>query len=278
MNIDFNKYKRVFIFGCSFTRWHYPTWANILHQSMPNTVMFNLGKGGGGNSFISNRMTQANRTYNFCETDLVTTMWSTLCREDRFFNNQWHTVGNIFTQGEYDEKFVKKFCDPLGYLIKDLSIIDLATTYMSTLPCDYIDLLAVPFNHQCEEYINDEVYKNVLYTYRDLISHFDKPNMLSILGQFSGGLSYLPDWGHTGHPEESEFVDYHPNPDQYYKFLHSVGFPLTQSSADYAEEAYKKAKTVKISTEFVTAFPEIQPSLSPASKYYTYQHWWKIEL
>lgn len=262
--IDLSKYKRIFTFGCSFTHWYYPTWANVVHQCAPDITMINLGQGGGGNSFIANRMTQANRTYTFCDTDLVMVMWSTLCREDRYYDLRWRTVGNVFSQSEYDKKFVKKFCDPIGYLIKDLSTIDLATSYMKNLPCDYFDMLSVPFNYQIIDEESD-IYKDVMHTYRDLISHFPAP-MYELMGSFFGKLTYM----NNGEVME----DFHPNSQTYCDYLQKIGFPITPAAVSYAEEAHSKAQTVKDSSWFVRTFPEIQHA---SSNYYTYQHQWKIK-
>lgn len=265
--IALSKYKRIFAFGCSFTSWYYPTWANIIHQCIPDVSMFNFGQGGAGNSFISNRMTQANRTYNFCETDLVMVMWSTLCREDRYYDHRWRTVGNVFSQTEYKEDFVKKYCDPLGYLIKDLSTIDLATSYMKNLPCDYFDLLTVSFDYQIVDK-DDPVYKNVMHTYRNLISRFTAPSMNTVIQDSHERLTYTQNG--------KMITDNHPTPKTYAYYLSEIGFPLTQSGLLYAEEANSKAKTVKDVDLFSTVFPELQNANSH-SKYYTYQHKWNIE-
>jgi len=254
MNIDFSKYKRIFTFGCSFAKYVYPTWANVLSKCVPDAEFINLGQCGGGNIYISNRMTQANRTYTFCETDLVVTMWSTYCREDRFINDRWLTPGNIFGQGEYDDKFVKKFVDPVGYVVRDLSIIDLATTYMSTLPCTYIDMLSVSFNHQVLEE-DDPTYKDVLHTYRDLIAHFDQPAMFDYLGRdwwIGGkGLAYIHSQGGT------PYHDYHPNTLVYCDYMRKIGIPITDVAIEYAEESYAKALLVKHQDEFDTLFADI---------------------
>lgn len=253
MNIDFSKYKRIFTFGCSFAKWTYPTWANVLSKCLPDAEFINLGQCGGGNSYISNRMTQANRTYNFCETDLVVTMWTTYCREDRFVNDRWLTPGNIYYQTDYDEKFVKKFCDPVGYLVKDLSTIDLATTYMSTLPCTYIDMLAVPVSHQIIE-LNDPTYKDVIHTYRELIAHFDKPTMLDFFGgDWHGGYTYI----RSHNNETTPRYDYHPNTLQYCNYLKAAGFPLTKEAIEYAESAFAQAILLKHQDEFDVTFADI---------------------
>jgi hypothetical protein len=268
VNLDLSKYKRIFAFGCSFTKWRYPTWANIVHQCAPNATMFNMGQSGAGNSFIANRMTQANRTYNFCESDLVIVMWSTLCREDRYINHVWRTVGNMYSQNEYSESFVKKYCDPLGYLIRDLSTIELATSYMKNLPCDYFDLLSAPFDYQILDK-EDIVFKHVMHTYRDLISHFTLPTMHDVLKDFHEQLQYINYNGEVS-------IDYHPTPNHYCEYLRKINFPLTPTAIAYAEEAHSKAITVKHVNWFPVVFPELQ-NANAYSKYYSYQNQWNIE-
>ena len=263
--MDLRKYKRVFTFGCSFTNYFYPTWANIAHVSMPHAQHINLGKSGGGNMFISNRITQANNTYEFCDTDLVMVMWSTLCREDRFHHNNWNTPGNIFTQDEYDDKFLRKYADPTGYLIRDLSIIDLTTMYMSTLSCDYFDMLSVPFDYQCID-PEESLYKDVLNTYSNLIDHFDKTTLLDYLGEFNGKLTYEV----IMNSKPSERVDYHPHPVQYCDYLQHIKFPLTDESIHYAQESYDKALLIKTESDYYKVFSDLTDS-------YTKNTQWSIQ-
>ena len=60
MITEFKKYKRLFAFGCSFTCYIYPTWADIIYQSLNEDCEFyNCGRSGGGNLFISHRITEA---------------------------------------------------------------------------------------------------------------------------------------------------------------------------------------------------------------------------
>ena len=97
---DWTKYKRLFAFGCSFTQHIYPTWADVIYRSMsPDVEFFNFGKSGGGNIFIANRLTEANRKYKFNETDLIIVMWTTYCRFDFYKSEEgWVTSGNIYSQ------------------------------------------------------------------------------------------------------------------------------------------------------------------------------------
>ena len=51
-----NKNQRLFTFGCSLTRYHYPTWANIGGKNF--TEFQNWGAPGGGNNFILNSVSK----------------------------------------------------------------------------------------------------------------------------------------------------------------------------------------------------------------------------
>ena len=136
--IDYSKYKRVFTFGCSFTNYMFPTWADIMAKEMSHCEFHNLGTSGSGNLLISNRIAQANCQFNFCETDLVMIMFTTAYREDRYIDGQWITKGNVYSQDYYDSNFVKKYCDPDYYILRDLGIIQLVKGYMKNLPCNTI--------------------------------------------------------------------------------------------------------------------------------------------
>ena len=46
------KFKRAFVFGCSFTQYYWPTWADILGREF--NKFENWGQCGGGNQFIFN--------------------------------------------------------------------------------------------------------------------------------------------------------------------------------------------------------------------------------
>jgi hypothetical protein len=56
-----SKYKRLFTFGCSFTRYLWPTWADILAEDIP--YYENWGCGGAGNLYISNAIMEAHNRH-----------------------------------------------------------------------------------------------------------------------------------------------------------------------------------------------------------------------
>jgi hypothetical protein len=125
--------KRLFTFGCSFTEYLWPTWANILGREFE--IFQNWGKCGAGNQFILHALVECNQKNKLTQDDVVCIMWTNFCREDRYVNKSWLTPGNIFGQNLYDKEFVKKFADIRGYYIRDLSSIWLADQILEKIGC-----------------------------------------------------------------------------------------------------------------------------------------------
>lgn len=251
---NLNQYKRLFTVGCSFTEYFYPTWANILGKSMPNAEFYNLGLSGTSNPFIANRMVEANKKFKFCETDLVVIMWTTTARETHYFKGNWFNPGNIFSQHVYSKEFVEKFADPDGYLMRDMATIEMATSYVNNLPCDYIGLLSTPLDFR---YLGDfnpgsdiDISNQILDTYRDLLDTFPKSMLeLEMNNDWESGSTY--ECSVTGEIRE----DYHPTPNRYCNYLIKLGIPITQASIDYANECTNIIATLKHRNDFTEAFP-----------------------
>lgn len=249
---DYEKYKRVFAFGCSFTEYKYPTWANVMQHNIPKASFYNLGKCGGGNTFIANRITEANRVFNFCETDLVMVMWSTFCREDRYIPDiGWLTPGNIYSQNELpftDKEYLVKYADPLTFLVRDLSTIDMATTYLNHLPSDSLNMLSVPFDHQMDNY--HEKIRYFIDLYKDLEDSLpDNLFDLEMNGYWQHGSRYQESWADM-------YEDYHPSTLRYANYLKKIGVELTDAAYQYAIDSTVKLQAIKHYTEFETVFPE----------------------
>lgn len=247
-DINFSKYKRFFAFGCSFTGYIWPTWADVLSKEMPEAEYYNMGVSGAGNLMISARFTEANLKFRFNETDLVIVMWSTFCREDRYFHNAWSTPGNIFTQNTYSESFVKKFADPKGYLIRDLTLMSMATAYLKSLPCDSITLMSVPYNYQNE---TDRSVIPILESFSDL-KKITPPCLfqLEMNENWDNGHSYFYEDINQHHG------DYHPNPVRYKNYLEKIGFPLSTRSTQFANDSLEVLQSTKSFNEILTKFQD----------------------
>jgi hypothetical protein len=252
IDIDFKKYKRFFAFGCSFTGYIWPTWADILSKQMPDAEFYNLGFSGGGNLFISNRIVETNQRFKFCDTDLVVIMWSTFCREDRYIN-YWRCPGNIFTQSTYDNDFVEKFADTKGYLIKDLGLIGLTHGYLTSSTCDFYMLNSVDYTYQNENLSDIATIFNV---YNSVITR-QYPSLLELemQGVWEHGHHYFDD----SQPKYDEiFHDYHPNPLRYFNYLEKLGLKLSDEVRLFAEESTNKLHRTTLRSEINKIFPNYQ--------------------
>jgi hypothetical protein len=233
MNFDFKKYKRFFAFGCSFTNNSWPTWANLIAKETVNAKFYNFGMSGAGNIFISNRISEMNNRFKFCETDLVMVMWSTFVREDRFID-RWESHGSIFCADFYDNSFKKKYFDYKGYVIRDLALIDLTYNYLNSLPCDsYQMLTTTPSKDEYSGTDKDNKFINeeILPVYQNLLDKFK----ITYYEHYPWNEEIRTDSGH---------YDTHPSPMIAYNFLLRHGFTLS-------DETYQYAKT---STDFLFSY------------------------
>jgi hypothetical protein len=64
-------YNRFFAFGCSFTSWHWPTWADIIGKTFIEDNYFNFGLCASGNEFAFHKLTEAHARFNITKDDLV---------------------------------------------------------------------------------------------------------------------------------------------------------------------------------------------------------------
>lgn len=232
-NIDFTKYKRVFAFGCSYTSYAYPTWADILFTECVNAELHNFGRAGAGNTQIGSNVVQIDLRFNFCETDLVMIMYTSPMREDRYINGNWIALGNVFNQNYYDKNFVKNYCDPIGLLIKDYSNIALIKRYVNSLNCDSLQLLGDDYNSDigslgtsAEELQLVEHIQNV---FKPIVETFTNPRL-----QKEGGFNGF----HKYDNQFKKFIkDGHPNPKEYLEFLQGLNLNLTENSFTYVKKA-----------------------------------------
>lgn len=225
--LEFSKYKRFFAFGCSFTRYIWATWADILAQEMPEAQYYNFGREGSGNLMISTRIAEANNRFNFCETDLVAVMFSTFTREDRWVNGNWLCTGNIFNQRIYSKEFVTNFADEIGYLIRDCALIDLSSDYLKNKKSNSILLTSASFEDNFEGPDKDSLNPyNVLHVYSNLKNKIHTITQLHEDLRTGLGFDYIMNG--------KSFHDAHPTPKQHLNYLTGLGINVSNKSKEYA--------------------------------------------
>lgn len=229
MHLILNKPKRLFAFGCSFTNYAWSMWPEIIAYDL-DIPLYNYGRTGAGNQFITNAVCQANARYKFNSDDLVIICWTNVSREDRWVNGEWITPGNVFSQQEYDLKWVKKFIDPLGLLIRDLASINLVNNLLKTTNCQYHFLSMINIVNTTDQWnpktnfksfkkLNPDLGQNVdileelLKYYKSDIDQIQK-SFYEILWNNDINLKLDFEWKrfngkfHDGHPWPSESLTY----------------------------------------------------------------------
>ena len=98
---------RQFFFGCSFTAYRYPTWADILVKNS-DIESYNYGIAGASNETIAKTVTFADCKHNFTEDDEIYIMWTHWWRKNiATREGAWGFLGNAFCCG-YPRSFVRR--------------------------------------------------------------------------------------------------------------------------------------------------------------------------
>jgi hypothetical protein len=124
---------RLFTFGCSFTHYHYPTWADILSKEFKYHE--NWGQGGQGNEFIFNSLNECLVKNNITSDDTVIIMWAIIYRDDIYKDNKW-SIGPKYRFDKAD--------DPRGHFIKNVAFINATKIMLESVGCKYYFLSLVP--------------------------------------------------------------------------------------------------------------------------------------
>jgi hypothetical protein len=112
---------RLFTFGCSFTNFFWPTWADIIATDL-DIDYYNYGVSGMGNTGIQSRIVEADFKHDLTTDDLAIVVWSTWSREDRYLDG-WKAGGTVFNNNFYDEDFLNKYWSWENDIIKNTTAI-----------------------------------------------------------------------------------------------------------------------------------------------------------
>lgn len=107
--------KRFFAFGCSYTRYFYPTWADFIGTNFDE--YYNYGQAGSGNRYIFNAVIEANIIHKFTKDDVIFIEWSGIERAEMYINQSWKT--QIHREKDYMLKwshFEDKLLELMNYI------------------------------------------------------------------------------------------------------------------------------------------------------------------
>ena len=122
---------RLFVFGCSFTKYYWPTWADIIGQEFD--YYENWGEIGSGNLRIAHRVTECVYKNQIGPNDTICIMWSGISREDRYRDNLWRTANPDIK--EYF--FSKPVIDDRADTILNLGIVAMIHNLLENIKCHW---------------------------------------------------------------------------------------------------------------------------------------------
>ena len=223
----------LFAFGCSFTQYDWPTWADIVGKQFD--YYENWGQRGGGNQFIFNSLLECVVKNKISKDDTVIVMWTNVAREDRYLEGKWVTPGHIYTQFTYDHEFVKKFADIRGYFIRDFNTIFAAQNILKNIGCKFYFLSMVPLTNPYQYFFNDQVHRiNDVAPWFESTLQQIKPSIFEIVFDL--------DWDsrpftveNVAVPARSKRVDSHPTPLEHLEYLEKIlpEIAISKTTADW---------------------------------------------
>jgi hypothetical protein len=149
-----NKNNRLFTFGCSFTYYHYPTWADIVAKNFGDYQ--NWGEPGAGNNFIMNSLVECHSRNKLTSDDTVIILWSGLSRLDYYQLNHWGHLHNQY----FDLRNTNTSAScPLGYELLSFAWFVSAIMLLKQLKVNWKMFHWQPLDYDSESY---KIYKDLL--------------------------------------------------------------------------------------------------------------------
>jgi len=226
--------KRLFTFGCSFTQYGWPTWADILGRQFD--VFENWGQSGAGNLFVACAVSECDVKNTLGPEDTVIVMWSSTNREDRYHSNHWDTRGNVFSNTDwFGHSWVKRFADPRGYIIRDLAMINLVSGFLESKQVKHYFLTMQDLESletKRNETADDPDCGDVFWHYKTVIDKL-RPSVHQVIFDYDYNnrpSSIIPRQAQCNPTEKSAFrfdptqvrQDSHPSPLEHLEYLDRV--------------------------------------------------------
>jgi hypothetical protein len=134
---------RLFVFGCSFTNYEWPTWADLLGLEFEEYQ--NWGLPGIGNRAIAERLAECHARNNISKDDVVIVQWSSHTRHDWFkdvYNDEenmidgWniHSTSEVFIKNKHH---TEALFSERAYVMHTLNMIVLAQSLLKSTNCTW---------------------------------------------------------------------------------------------------------------------------------------------
>jgi hypothetical protein len=214
---------RLYTFGCSFTRYYWPTWADMLGQSYDHFE--NWGNSGLGNRAILERLTECIVHNNISKDDTVIIQWSEFHRFDfhlplPHLPEGWAQGGNLLTSSSIPNDIMKVWNEK-SYIMHTLNFINAAARLLDSLGCKWYMTSIRNLHFDAAEYPEFMHYCNVFY----------RDNFLTPIGEFLKDYEF-PKKEIFDNKRNIVDTDEHPIPIAYHAWLNEILVPCLKVDID----------------------------------------------
>lgn len=213
--------KRLFTFGCSYTAYQWPTWADFVGTTFD--YYQNWGRAGSGNTIIASKLYECNVVNKFNKDDTILIMLSSCDRFDYINNNSiWVSEGNIYNdRHSLHGYFTEKAWNQENALYSTWYNVNTIIQLLESIGCSYKIMKGFDFfSIDGKMGLFDEKLskqKRVI----NIRDYFDSLSLGTSLTEFhnSNPLTYkFPDGHVDGHPTITNHHDWvKENMSEYYK-------------------------------------------------------------
>ena len=166
---------RLFTFGCSFTSYIWPTWADFVGLNFNEYQ--NWANAGAGNYFIASRIYECDSVNKFTEDDTILVMFSQYFRNDMIDKeSNWVNAGNIYNQTLYGHDFVTKYwSEEHGYFMTWYNILSVKKL-LDGIGCKYKFMSA--FDVSSQKGLLENIPKRMVQCSNDLQKFLSHHNLM----------------------------------------------------------------------------------------------------
>lgn len=229
---------RFFAFGCSFTKYKWPTWADIIGSEYDQYI--NYAEAAGGNHFIFNSFMECFKLHKINKDDVVGICWTNVLREDRYVKHGWILTGNIYDQVIYDENFVDKFVCVRGSYIRDMAFISAVREILENIGCKYFFLSMVDMISPDQYRImsGEDIFNEIYRLHYDTLG-FIKPSFHRAIFNY--------DWDSRKEllKDDGSRYDWHPLPHEHLEYIRKVlpEISISNTTIDLIDQATDAIKS-----------------------------------
>lgn len=222
-------FQRFFALGCSFTKYRWPTWSDIIAHDLKIPYL-NAGHSGAGNFYILYKLLELDNIYKFTPQDLIVVGWSSWHREDRLDRTGvWKLQGRVSEKNWF----------PIKYWSEHNDVFKNWTAIMSANKSFKINFQFHLQDYQGNNHIDGTFSQEIVEQYKDLFEYLPQKHLFE---------TFTPYEDNDGHPDIKSHVA---QAKLIYKNLGLEMKPLT-------EELYAKYHTARKKMDVHTeiSFPQ----------------------